>query len=143
MKPEEIREILEQHQKWLMGNGGSRANLRGADLSDANLSGANLSGAKIELLYLPSIKMLSSFNLGCLSDALTQELMRRDAWAHPKPELFDAWAAGGSCPYQNEDRFWLFELKRTLWSPGPPEMRDSDLILAICREKGWKINGYK
>ena len=47
MKPEEIREILEQHQKWLMGNGGSRANLRGADLSDANLSDANLSGADL------------------------------------------------------------------------------------------------
>jgi hypothetical protein len=86
--------------------------------------------------------MLASFGLGILSDALTLELMRRDAWAHPKPELFDAWAKGGSCPYQNEDRFWLFDIKIELWKSGPPEMRDSDLILAICREKGWKVKGY-
>ena len=45
MKPEEIREILEQHQKWLMGNGGSGANLRGANLSDADLRRADLRGA--------------------------------------------------------------------------------------------------
>ena len=120
----------------------SWANLSWANLSGANLSGADLYRAKIEFMRLPSIKMLVSFDLGSLSDALTLELMRRDAWAHPKPELFDAWANGGSCPYQNEDRFWLFELKKKLWKPGPPEMRDSDLILAICREKGWKVKGY-
>ena len=120
----------------------SRAYLYGADLSRANLSGANLYRTKIEFIKLPSIKMLASFDIGSLSDSLTLELMRRDAWAHPKPELFDAWANGGSCPYQNEDRFWLFELKKELWKPGPPEMRDSDLILAICREKRWKVKGY-
>ena len=86
--------------------------------------------------------MLASFDLGFLSDSLTLELMRRDAWAHPKPELFDVWSQGGNCPYQNEERFWLFKLKKELWKPGPPEMRDSDLILAICKEKGWKVKGY-
>jgi hypothetical protein len=123
------------------------ANLRWAELSMADLRGADLYGAdlrwaKIEFIKLPSIKMLASFNLGDLPDNLTLELMHRDAWAHPKPELFDAWASGGGCPYQNEDRFWLFELKKELWKPGPPKMRDSDLILAICREKGWKVKGY-
>jgi len=68
--------------------------------------------------------------------------MRRDAWAHPRPERFDEWAAGGSCPYQQEERFWRFNEKKALWKPGPPEMRDSDLILAICKELGWGINGY-
>ena len=120
----------------------SRANLSGANLYRVNLSEANLSGANLEFLKLPSIKMLASFYLGKLSDVLTLELMRRDAWAHPKPEAFDAWANGCNCPYQNEDRFWLFELKKELWNPGPPEMRDSDLILAICRERGWKVTGY-
>jgi uncharacterized protein YjbI with pentapeptide repeats len=118
------------------------AYLRGAYLQDADLRGAYLRDVKIEFINLPSIKMLASFSLGTLSDALTLELMRRDAWAHPMPELFNAWAKGGKCPYQNEDRFWLFELKKELWKPGPPNMRDSDLILAICREKGWKVSGY-
>jgi hypothetical protein len=123
------------------------ADLRYADLSSANLRYADLRYAdlsyakQVEFINLPSIKMLASFELGALSDALTLELMRRDAWAHPKPELFDAWASGGACPYKNEDRYWLFELKKELWKPGPPEMRDSDLILAICRECGWKVNG--
>jgi hypothetical protein len=118
------------------------ADLREADLRGADLGGAYLEGAKIEFIMLPSIKMLSSFDLGMLSDVLTLELMRRDAWGHPNPQLFDEWAKGGPCPYQNEDRFWLFEIKKELWKPGPPEMRDSDLILAICREKGWKVKGY-
>jgi uncharacterized protein YjbI with pentapeptide repeats len=121
----------------------SSADLRYAKLSSANLSYADLRYAKnIEFINFPSIKMLASFELDELSDALTLELMRRDAWAHPKPELFDAWASGGDCPYKNEDRFWLFQLKKELWKPGPPEMRDSDLILAICRECGWKITEY-
>ena len=118
------------------------ADLQGAYLRGAYLRGADLQGAEIDFIKLPSIKMLASLELGSLSDALTLELMRRDAWAHPHPKSFDIWANGGSCPYQNEDRFWLFELKKELWKPGPPEMRDSDLILAICREKGWKVKGY-
>jgi hypothetical protein len=118
------------------------ANLGGADLRGADLRGADLGGANVEFIKLPSIKLLASLDLGTLSESITIELMRRDAWAHPRPELFDSWAAGGKCPYQNEDRFWLFELKRELWKPGPPEMRDSDLILTICREKGWKVKGY-
>ncbi len=39
--------ILAEHRKWLDGDGGSRANLLGADLSDANLLGADLSGANL------------------------------------------------------------------------------------------------
>ena len=47
-----LKEILENHKKWLFGNGGERAdlwgaNLSGANLRDANLSGANLSGADL------------------------------------------------------------------------------------------------
>jgi len=38
---EKLSEILENHKKWIMNDGGCRANL-----SWANLSGANLSGAK-------------------------------------------------------------------------------------------------
>ena len=45
---EEIKVILEDHDKWLRHvEGGKRADLRWANLSGANLSGANLSGADL------------------------------------------------------------------------------------------------
>ena len=52
MKKEELDEILENHVKWLFGDDGNRADLRGADLRgadlrDAYLSGADLSGADL------------------------------------------------------------------------------------------------
>ena len=40
MTVEELKNSLEQHLLWRRGNGGSRANLSGADLSDADLRGA-------------------------------------------------------------------------------------------------------
>ena len=118
------------------------ANLTGADLSGANLTGADLSGAKIEFYQFPSIRLLSSIPLYYLSDNLTLELMRRDAWAHPHPERFDTWAKGGQCPYQNEEGFWRLQPNKALWRKGNPQMRDSDLIVEICKSQGWKIKGY-
>nr|DAP42725.1 MAG TPA: pentapeptide repeat protein [Caudoviricetes sp.] len=52
MTQEKLNAILENHKKWLEGNGGERANLkganlRGADLSYANLCDANLCGADL------------------------------------------------------------------------------------------------
>ena len=117
------------------------ADLRGADFQGADLRGAYLRDAEIIFNKFPSIKMLASIDLGKLSDGLSLELMRRDAAAHPYPERFDIWANGGECPYQNEERFWIFDLKRDLWKPGKPEMTDVELIRAICKEKGWGIDG--
>lgn len=125
------------------------ANLEGANLKDANLERANLEGAylkdaKIEFWQFPSIRLLSSINLGSLSDDLTIELFRRDMAAHPKPERFKAWAKDdGPCPYLNEECFWFFDLRKECWKPGKPTMTDCELIFAICKEKGWKISGYK
>ena len=162
MDTKELQTIVADHEKWLLGKGGSkaklyganlyganlyRANLSEANLSEANLYGANLSranlyGAKIEFQQFPSIRLLSSIPLGELSDQITLELMRRDAYAHPEPDKFNNWAKGSKCPYQNEERFWHFQEKKELWKAGKPKMRDSDLVLAICKEKGWKIRGY-
>jgi hypothetical protein len=48
VSPDQIRDILEKHSRWLRGQGGgSRADLSRADLSGANLSGADLSGANL------------------------------------------------------------------------------------------------
>ncbi len=67
MKPEELKQMLEDHAAWLKGTGGKRAdlsgvnlagasltkvNLAGASLTKVNLSGANLSGANLTRAYL-------------------------------------------------------------------------------------------
>ena len=117
----------------------SGANLSGAYLSGADLYRADLYGAKIKFSKFPTIRLLSSISLGSLSSSLSLELMRRDAYAHPYPERFDDWAKGGRCPYQKEERFWSFDLRKKDWKPGNPEMTDVELILAICAEKGWEI----
>lgn len=120
----------------------SGANLSDANLSWANLSWANLSGANLEFYNFPSIRTISSIRLSNLPDHLTTELMRRDALAHPHPDLFDEWANKGPCPYQNEEAFWIFEPKKSLWSPGPPQIEDRYLILEICKSQGWYIRNY-
>ena len=132
---EQIAEVLANHLvSQQMGDTSKRANLRWA----------NLSGAEIEFHVFPSIRTLSSIQLGTISETLAIELMRRDAWAHPHPERFQTWAEYGDCPYNGEEYFWHFDYKsaQKYWKPGNPEMRDSDLILEICKEKGWKIKGY-
>ena len=51
--PDELKEVIRLHALWLAdADGGTRANLRGADLSDANLSGAYLSRADLSDAYL-------------------------------------------------------------------------------------------
>ncbi|ECJ8524667.1 pentapeptide repeat-containing protein [Listeria monocytogenes] len=85
MKQEELDIILENHGKWLLNEGGERANLsnidlkntnlrfanlrlaylRGADLSNANLRGANLSNADLSNVNLSN----ANFRGVDLSDA--------------------------------------------------------------------------
>ena len=53
--------VLENHGKWLRGQGGERANLEGANLEDANLACANLAcanlaGANLMRANLPESK---------------------------------------------------------------------------------------
>jgi len=47
MTRKELAEILESHRKWLVGEGGVKANFRRADLWGANLRGVNLIGADL------------------------------------------------------------------------------------------------
>ena len=48
MTKSKFNKILEEHEKWLNGEVGCRADLRGADLRKADLRGINLSGANLE-----------------------------------------------------------------------------------------------
>ena len=50
--PKTLRIILAEHEKWLAGGGGERANLSGANLSGANLRDANLRGANLSVADL-------------------------------------------------------------------------------------------
>lgn len=43
----DLKKILDEHLLWLNGEGGSRADLRGANLSDADLRNADLFGANL------------------------------------------------------------------------------------------------
>ena len=53
MKGEELREILEKHRKWLIGeDGGELADLQEADLQEADLSDADLQDADLSDAYL-------------------------------------------------------------------------------------------
>jgi hypothetical protein len=47
MNKEELKVLLEQHRLYLYGEGGKKADLRGANLRGANLRGANLRGADL------------------------------------------------------------------------------------------------
>ena len=63
-----IKAVLDKHLKWLMNEeGGSRANLSGANLSGANLSEADLSGANLRWANLSGANLsgadLSGANL--------------------------------------------------------------------------------
>nr|DAI41830.1 MAG TPA: pentapeptide repeat protein [Caudoviricetes sp.] len=48
MEREELRKVLDLHEKWMRKeSGGIRADLQGADLRDADLQGADLQGANL------------------------------------------------------------------------------------------------
>ena len=58
----DLKKILDEHLLWLNGEGGSRADLRGANLFGANLSDADLPGADLSCADLPGAD-LSGANL--------------------------------------------------------------------------------
>jgi len=48
MNADELKTILEQHQLYLNGEGGAKANLQGANLQGADLRGADLQSAYLQ-----------------------------------------------------------------------------------------------
>ncbi len=79
MTPAEIAAILSDHDRWLRGVGGARANFRGADLRGAGLTRADLRYADLEDANLEDAN-LEDANLedATLEDAtLTRAILRR------------------------------------------------------------------
>ena len=111
------------------------ANLRGANLRGADLRGANLRGAKFSYVFL-----MSSIQWGTVSDKLCLEMMRRDALI-TGVEAMSNWAKGGSCPFISvtETRAYHFDVNRSLWRKGKPQMTDRELWVELCKEKKIKI----
>ncbi|EAE2037398.1 pentapeptide repeat-containing protein [Listeria monocytogenes] len=62
MKQEELDIILENHGKWLLNEGGERADLSNADLKNTNLRFANLRGANLRFADISNAN-LSNANL--------------------------------------------------------------------------------
>jgi len=57
MNAKELKAILDAHKKWTIGDGGQRADLRGAYLQDANLQRADLRGADLRGANLPHFQI--------------------------------------------------------------------------------------
>ena len=73
--PKTLRIILAEHEKWLAGDGGERADLRGADLSGANLRDANLRVADLSGANLRD----ANLSVADLSGADLRDANLRDA----------------------------------------------------------------
>ena len=48
MNAEQLQQVLMEHRDWVVGEGGKRADLQGANLRRADLQGANLVGANLQ-----------------------------------------------------------------------------------------------
>ena len=118
------------------------ANLYGADLYGADLFGANLSGANLRSANLSGAEYSILSALRSAWDEVTSplclEMMRWDALSCGT-EKMTAWAKGGSCPFNKQEREFHFKEHRTLWKPGKPKMNHRQLWEALCKEKGIKI----
>jgi uncharacterized protein YjbI with pentapeptide repeats len=74
MNIDELNVILENHQKWIVGDGGKRADLAGVDLSGANLSRVNLCGAILFSANLSGVDLSGAILTGAnLSGAILSE----------------------------------------------------------------------
>jgi len=80
MNAKELKAILDAHKKWTIGDGGQRADLRGAYLQDANLQRADLRGANLQRADLQDADLQDANLRGAyLQDANLQRADLQDA----------------------------------------------------------------
>ena len=114
MKAEELKEILDNHKKWLNGEpGGKMADLIGADLRDANLRGADLSGADLRDADLIGADLIGANLIG--ADLIGADLSGADLSG---ADLRDANLRGADLwIYSGDDVVWAIvraELERKI-----------------------------
>ena len=68
MTKEDIAEVLAEHLKWLRGEGGKRANMRGAYMQGAYMQGANMQGADMRGAYMQGANMQGAYMQGAKID---------------------------------------------------------------------------
>ena len=90
--------------------------------------------------------ILTTINWGELSNNLTLEMMRHDAESCGIKAMTD-WANDKSgCPFSNSRRDYLFKEIKALWKSGKPKLkpklRGMELLQALCKYKGYKLEEY-
>ena len=133
MTREELQKIVAEHHKWIFGEGGSRANLYGADLSGADLSRANLSGANLYGANLYGCKVKEG------ASALSL------AFAHPwelylfRCETGIAVMCGCRFFPQVADarKHWLAHAEQQRRDVVLPAL---DALLLVARAQGWEVD---
>ena len=96
MTPTELAAIIDDHRLWLAGEGGKRADLRGADLRGANLRGADLRGADLRYanLYGASLRDANLYD----ADLSGADLSGADlSYASLDETTGLVWARSGPC----------------------------------------------
>jgi hypothetical protein len=69
---------------------------------------------------------------------MTLEMMRHDAESCGI-EAMNNWIKTNKCPFVDSKRDYMFQEKKELWIPGIPELRGMELLKALCKEKGYKL----
>jgi hypothetical protein len=121
MDDKKLAEIIREHKRWLMDDGGCRAylsgaNLSGADLNRAYLSGANLSGADLSGANLSGANLsganLSGADLSGANLSGAKNLLNPIKWMSENFEHDDlgfiVYKGVGDTPY-NIPKYWTVE----------------------------------
>ena len=156
MDKEELETVLADHAKWLRGEGGSRANLRDADLRRADLRSANLSRADLRSANLSHVDLrdadlshvdLRSTNLSgadlshndyVISCTLTNFSMfafMHENFLHVTSGCRRGLTIAGAREHWSPDNKYAWTEKKEAW--GAQRLRQIDFLEAEASHLGW------
>ena len=130
MTKDELKLILEEHAKWVRGEGGKRAYLGGAYLEGANLRGAYLRGA-----YLGGVKLSSTHTAVGLIARVTRIIDPYEffAWRTDKGDFIKA-----GCRFMTVDEFRAHVARGY---PGTPKAEETRAILDFIERRFKAVGG--
>jgi hypothetical protein len=102
--PVQFQGILEQHDRWLKGAEGSRANLSGADLSGAKIFGKEITKAPVQIsgLHWHILITDSHMKIGCELHEISEWLKFKDS----RIKLMDSYAS----KWWKVNKGWILKL---------------------------------